>query len=291
MSSLAEPLFGLNSQQLADKFSIPLSRYLSLEVYSSTKPHNLKIANLQKGLILTCNGVERVGEGAGFGVPVLVCPDETFFSGSSSVRVAAVSGLTRMVKEFHMDRVARNALGNVRLENREVRALMKYLAVLYQKNKGFRSLLFRRFLTEFGIEVVFERVLTRGRISVTYTFHDNVVDVKVDLSQVGKRYRRGVFVLNEQSASFFRKYSDSRGTRLVDGEVGAWDNVDAEWACFSDLREEFGFRLWRRRDAVLRRGRETMRGCLDWVGLDYELNPDVDVFEYKIEQLGAKSNW
>jgi hypothetical protein len=36
---------------------------------------------------------------------------------------------------------------------------------------------------------------------------------------------------------------------------------------------------------VLRRGREFLEGSLDWVGLDYEVNPRTDVFEYVIEVL------
>jgi hypothetical protein len=61
---------GFQSFEL-EKFSIPISKRLALNVYSSTKPHNLKIVNLQKRLVLTCEGKERVGEGAGFGFPVL----------------------------------------------------------------------------------------------------------------------------------------------------------------------------------------------------------------------------
>jgi hypothetical protein len=40
------------------------------------------------------------------------------------------------------------------------------------------------------------------------------------------------------------------------------------------------------KNSILRRGREFMKGSLDWVGLDYEVNPASAVFEYSIELLG-----
>jgi hypothetical protein len=76
--------------------------------------------------------------------------------------------------------------------------------------------------------------------------------------------------------------------RLIDRQIGAWDIVDSDWACLTDLQGRVGHRLWGVRGSVLRRGRETMKNCLDWVGLDYELNPRREVFEYKIEILGVK---
>jgi hypothetical protein len=50
--------------------------------------------------------------------------------------------------------------------------------------------------------------------------------------------------------------------------------------------EKLGFRLWTTKNSVLRRGREFLKGSLDWVGLDYEVNPATAVFEYLIEILG-----
>ena len=46
----------------SEKHTIPISRSVSLDVYSSTKPHNLKIAGLQKGLVFVCNGTEKIGK-------------------------------------------------------------------------------------------------------------------------------------------------------------------------------------------------------------------------------------
>jgi hypothetical protein len=53
--------------------TIRISDLISLRVYHDTRPHNLKIANLQKGLIFVYERNELVGEGTGFGLPILVC--------------------------------------------------------------------------------------------------------------------------------------------------------------------------------------------------------------------------
>src|SRR4030067_1577146 len=113
------------SSQLLDseKFSIPISDYLALDAYSCTKPHNLKIASLQKGLVVVCNGTERIGEGAGFGFPVVVCPKESYFSGSATVSLSKTSQAITVRKEFVMDRTDRNKVGNMRLENKRTTAL------------------------------------------------------------------------------------------------------------------------------------------------------------------------
>jgi hypothetical protein len=273
----------------SEKYAVSLSSSVALEVYSNTKPHNLKTANLQKGLVFVYNGLERVGEGTGFGFPVLVYPKETFFSSSSTVHVAQTAHSIRIRKEFCMDRTARNKIGNVYLENRKARALMRYLTDLYQKKKHMRFLPLKEFFVNMGIESTFVKATPIGRLPVTYDVTDCGVHVKVDFSHLQKRHPQKVFVLNEQSASFFRKYSDEHHAKLIDKQIGAWDAVGSDWACLTDLQGRVGYRLWGVDGSVLRRGRETMKNCMDWVGLDYEVDPYRDVFEYKIEILGVRS--
>ncbi len=283
------------SSQLLDseKFSIPISDILALVAYSCTKPHYLKIASLQKGLVVVCNDTERIGEGAGFGFPVLVCPKETYFSGSATVTLTKTSQAITVKKKFVMDRTARNKVGNIRLENQRTRAFIRYLCNLYQENRNFRFpfLKLTELAVNMGLEATFKETRPVGKIPVTYETLGNTVNVQVDLSQLELEHRKRIFILNEQSAGFFRKYQDSHGTKLIDGQIGAWDNNNAEWASFTDAQEQVGFKLWQAKNAALRRGRETMRDSLDWAGLDYEVNPDHEKFEYRIELLGAKTKW
>jgi hypothetical protein len=289
MSSALELALSERFQQVnSEKYSIPVSTCLTLDIYLNTKPHNLKIASLQKGLVCVCDGMERIGEGAGFGFPVMVCSEETYFPSSAVISLSKTSA-TLVRKEFILDRIARNKFGDVRLENQKTRAFIRFLCRLYQENVHFRFpfLMFKRFMVNVGVDTGFEETNPVGKVIVTYEIQGNAVRVQVDLSQIEVKRRKRLFILNEQSANFFRKYYDSRGTALVDKQIGAWDNVNAEWACFTDAQGQVGFRLWQVKGAVLRRGRETLQCCLDWVGLDYEVNVNSDFFEYDIELLGA----
>ena len=64
----------------------PISDAVSLRVYSSTEPHNSKIAYLQKGLILVIGGAEAVGEGAG---------EEVALPGAAAVPTRAAAASTQ----------------------------------------------------------------------------------------------------------------------------------------------------------------------------------------------------
>jgi hypothetical protein len=288
MHSTVQAVSNDNHKSLkTEKHTIPLSKSIALKVYSNTKPYNLKIATLQKGLILTYNGKERVGEGTGFGFPVLIYPKETFFSSTATVSMAQTLESIKIRKEFYMDRAARNKLGNVHLENQKARAVMRYLTDFYQKNRRFRYLSLKAFFVRMGVESTFVKTDVIGKVAVTYDISDWVINVKVEFHNLHKVRPKKVFVLNEQSARFFRKYSDAHNVSLVDKQIGAWDDVSPEWACLTDVQGQVGYRLWRVNGSILRRGRETMNNRLDWVGLDYEVDPDMDAFEYKIKILGG----
>jgi len=288
MCSAVQTALSDNYERLnSEKYTALLSNSVILEVYSSTKPCNLKIANLQKGLIFVYKGAERVGEGTGFGVPVLIYPKETYFSSSSTISVAQTAESIKIRKEFYMDRAARNKFRNVYLENQKTRAFIRYLTDFYQKNRRLRFLSLKEFFVNMGVESTFVKTASAGKVSVTYDISNCVINVKVDFLHLKKAHLQKVFVLNEQSTSFFRKYSDADHSSLVDKQIGAWDAVGSEWACLMNLQGRIGYRLWKVNGSVLRRGRESMKNCLNWVGLDYEVDPDRKVFEYKIEILGV----
>lgn len=289
MASVAELALSREYKRLnSEKTTIPISRSVALDVYSNTKPCNLKIGNLQKGLVFAYDGVERVGEGTGFGFPVLIYPKETYFSGSAEVWVKQTRRVIKIRKEFMMDRIARNKLGNVHLENQQARAFIRVLTDLYQKNRRFRYLALKELIVNMGVKASFVETTPIGKVIVTYTIIGCYIDVEIDFRQLRRTHLKKIFVLNEQSASFFPRYTDSNGKNFVDKQMGAWDIVKAESACLTDLRGQTGYRLWNIHDCVLRRGRETMKNCLDWSGLDYEVNPQKEVLNYKIEILGGK---
>lgn len=264
-----------------------ISKSVSLCVYSDTEPRNLKISNLQKGLILVINGVEAVGEGTGFGLPVVVYSDETYFSGTSRLYVSQRGNCCVIVKEFTMDKIARNTFRNVTVENRAARRFIEHLSKLYQDHQRFRILTLKDLTGRMNIGKEFMEAAPRGKITVTYTIEKQHVTVKAYFQKLEKRGLKKTFMLNEQGTGFFRKYNDSLGTELMDGKIGAWDLVGGEWACLKTLKGEIGFRLWNVDDAVLRRGREFLEGSLDWVGLDYEISCKNEAFMYVLDVLGV----
>lgn len=270
-----------------DKYTISLSNSLALRIYSDTKPYNWKTADLQKGLIFVYKEVETVGEGTGFGVPVLIYSDETYFSGSSHVYLFRQNNFTIIRKEFFMDKITRNRFRNVRLENRKLRAVLRNMAELYQKHRHLRFLTLKNLNMKMGVHASFVKTTPTGKVIVTYGISQGHVLVKADFSLLKRENLQKILMFNEQGSRFFRRYSDSDGTKLADGQIGAWDAIEAEWASITDLQGTVGFRLGRIKNSVLRRGREFLEGCLDWVGLNYEINPKNAVFEYEIGILGA----
>lgn len=273
-----------NSQQ-----TVSLSNVLALRIYAETNPENWTIAKLQKGLVFVYNGTETIGEGVGFGVPVLVNSQETYFSGTSRLYQYQRGEKTVIQKEFHMDRVPRNRFRNVRLENRRGRSLIDGFSALYRQHTHSRGLMLRlkSLPVRVGINTVFLKVASLGNVVLTYCISRDHVGVKVDFGGLKHVSLQKAFVLNEQGTRFFRRYRDSNGIELLDEEVGAWDQVEPEWASIMDVEGVVGFRVKKIDSGLLRVGREFQKNSLDWIGLDYEVDPNRALFEYDIKILGC----
>ena len=287
MSSPPTIIRGNSQFSDVDDYTIPLSGSLALRAYSDTRPHNSHIADLQKGLILVHRGAEMVGEGTGFGVPALLYPDETYFSGSSLIHHYQQEGLNIIRKEFLMNRIHRKRYRETKLENQKIRSMLRYLYGLYQNHRHFRFLALKIPSAKMGIKTGFVKIAPAGNIIITYTIGRRTVLVRADFSSVKRENLEKVFVFNEQGSRFLRRYSDSNGVRLIDRQISAWEKIEAEWASITDFNDRVGFRLWRAENAILRTGREFVKDQRDWIGLDYEINPKNATFEYKIEILEA----
>lgn len=275
------------NRQKTDDYTFPLSDTIMLRIYSSTRPHNQKIAGLQKGLILAVKGAEIVGEGTGFGLPVLEYSFETLFSASSAVDVSTHLGTSVITKQFSMDRIARNSFMNIKLENRMARKVIDQLSFLYQYSPHFRFLLLKDLTGKIGIHKAFLPTTPECNVTVTYTIDKTRIAVEADFTKVRRKGLRKIFMLNEQSARWFRKCTDQQGAELLDADIGAWGLVIGKWACLKTVGDDLGFRLWKIEGSILRRGREYLKDSLDWVGLDYEVDPTCDAFKYMIEIVGS----
>lgn len=275
-----------NNLLSSQKYCLLLTPKINFIIYRNTKPYNLKIANLQKGLVLEYKGSEIIGEGTGFGFPIVIYKDESYFSSSAEVFIEKIKDSTIIIKEFNMDTIARNKYRNLKLENKTARSLIRYLSYLYQKNKKFRFLTLKKIFVDMGIKSTYIKTKSIGKISVTYKITGKKILIEVNFQKFGKLNPKKLFVLNEQSANFFGKYVDSNKLILKNDEIGAWDCVDANWAFLMDLNNRVGFKLWKNKKSILRRGRESMKDRLDWAGLDYQVKPNTKIFKYEIEIIG-----
>lgn len=277
-----------NNLSVHDELTVRISKRLGLRMYSDTRPKNFKIADLQKGLVFVYDGIERLAEGTGFGFPVVIASGETFFSGTAQLQRSEEGNTITISKVFMMDRLARNELQNVRLENHQVRTLFGILSNAYQNHKRLRflTLALKNIPLRLGVRTAFIKTIPIGATTVTYQITGESVKVKVD-SRFPRRQIESLFVLNEQGSEFFNKYEDSQGTRLYNDQIGAWDRVNADWASMTNANNGVGFKLENKPHSVLRRGREIQKNTLDWVGLDYEIDPRQMSFEYEIKILGA----
>jgi predicted membrane protein len=179
-----------------------------------------------------------------------------------------------------------------RLENRTQRRLSSQIANLYGKYEQirhtFETLKLKNLSKSIGVHTNFAKSKPIGNVNVTYQIKPPIVHVKADFELLRKGSLRKISLLNEQSSQYFNKYWDSNDTILHREKIGAWEKVTADWACVSHSSGGIGFRLWQVKGAVLRRGRESLNGTLDWVGLDYEVDARKTCFEYDIEVLGGE---
>lgn len=254
-----------------------------MQLYADTRPHHQSTLKLQKGLIITSRGLEFSGEGVGLGVPALRYNDKTYFSGSSTVEVEQTSGRAKAVKKFTLDLASARTLRNISVETKTIRGIKKGFDQLYMKGKRSRLLPVEKLLKQIGIQRDFVRTKPLGIATVIYTISPSHVQVRVEFKLHHRKGVQRIYLLNEQGSTHFRKYCDSSGMVLYDKDIGAWEVVNAKWACIQSVDEKVGFRLWKREKSTLYRGREFLSGLLDWVGLDYEVDPDTMGFCYDIE--------
>jgi hypothetical protein len=178
---------------------------ISLKLYPDCKPHNLKIARLQKGLVLVMDGKEIIEEGIGFGVPVVKYTDKTFFPGSSKVFFDKDHGVVEKV--FAMDTIPKKRIGKgPYLNDFLYSSLHKIIAKGYIRSRAIRSFFNRLNLGKiFGIYTQFVKTEPRGWISIIYKPIPKGVSIEVDLRSLKRSRCKGIIILNEQGSHFFRR--------------------------------------------------------------------------------------
>ena len=270
--------------------TINLESYVSCRLYEDTRPHCLETAQLQKGLVLLVEGSEVIEEGMGFGAPVVLYQDRAFFSSSADISVRREGNEMILTKSFTIDAISRKRFGkDFYLNDSLYRFFQKRFHNIYTRNKDLAAVLTRfiELMKTFGVSTEFQKVSPKGIITVKYAILPRLIEVEIVLSGLDKRGCSQVLILNEQGASFFRKYSDTDGVTLIDGQIGAWEPTEAKEVSLSNLEETTGFSLRNNGGTRLFRGREKVRGRYSWVGFCYFLQPHTSRFRYSIRLTTA----
>ncbi len=226
-------MFGSDWKSLKAELSpvplAPLSAHVddrtSVRLYQDSRPWCLEVAPLQKGLVLLFNGAELIGEGMGFGVPVVKYRNKTYFSSTAECSIHETEKGDCVIKRFVLDTISHKRLGKASYVNDRLyrlfhrvfeRAYLGYgdLFPFFDKAMEFRRLL--------GIHTEFTRVKPKGTIAVKYSIKPEFIRVQVDLSGFEKSDCEEIIILNEQGSTFFSHYSDSEGLRLRNARIGAW---------------------------------------------------------------------
>ena len=103
---------GTPSLNSSAPITVNVGNRVSFRLYRDTRPHCLEISPLQKGLVLLLSSKELIDEGIGFGVPIVMYEDKTYFSSSADVtRVRGNNNV--LIKSFLLDTISRKRVGKV----------------------------------------------------------------------------------------------------------------------------------------------------------------------------------
>lgn len=264
-----------------------VSESIEVRVYPDTRPNNLEIKDIHKGLVLVYKGQEIVGEGAGLGVPVVKYGDKTYFPGTAVVSVSwkDIDGAREITKAFTLDMISTKRYRDGSIVNDQLYHILDRLFTkLYLTYKPLRPLFIRimEMREAAGINTKFVKTEPRDLVRIVYTLRPEKIDVSVNLNDIEREGCKEIVLLNEQSSSFFTKYSDSTGLRLTGKDIGPMDLVAGDHASLSNSSGSLSYRLTQVNGASLYRGWERIGKRLEWAGLNYVLCPEISSFTYTI---------
>ena len=275
----------LHSINLQKPITVPITDRLSVRLYADSRPHCLETASLHKGLVLMLDNKEVIEEGMGFGVPVAKYRDKTHFSSLAYVSIQGNNSIYLLTKAYVMDAISRKKFWCSTYINDDIYTLTrKTFERLYLRHKNvspvFNSVMALRNMAK--IKTEFQKVESKGAVTVNYEIQPSIVKVRVDFSDLTLDNCEELLVLNEQGSDVFDKYSDSSCLKLAGSRIGGWDSVNANEACLSSSKKQISFCLRKNGKGELFRGRENIKRRFSWAGLNYSLQPNQGVFDYEI---------
>lgn len=274
-----------NSIDSSQTVTLHINDRLSVRVYKDCRPACLETGALQKGLVLLLDGRELIEEGVGFGVPIVKYADKTFFSSTADVSIKKTGSDYLLTKVYSLDTVSLKKFGQTSyIDDGLYSPLRKTFQMLYLKYKKltpvFNKVMELRDLA--NVKTEFVAVKPRGTVTVTYECRPTAINIQADFSKVALNKCLEVLMLNEQGSGIFQKYTDSDGSNLLGGKIGAWEKIAAKQASLMSLNEKISFTLRNGGGATLFRGWERTRKRFSWAGLSYSMRPNNGVFDYSI---------
>ncbi len=267
-------------------FSFDVGNGISFRLYADNRPRNLEIAALQKGMVLLADGEELIEEGAGFGVPIAMYSDHTYFSRTAQIHVHKQTQDAGVVSKIYLlDAISRKQMHGAFIDDGFYSLVHKTFERAYLHRQRLRPVFDRvmQLRKTLGMQTQFVKMAPRGRVTITYYCSAGSVRVHVDLSAVNKKHCREILLLNEQGATFFRKFFCTDRTLQVDRQIGAWRKVTAKQASFSNLKGSVSFTLENVAGAELFSGREKVKDRFSWAGMTYALDPSLQSFDYAVK--------
>jgi hypothetical protein len=269
-----------------ESYTAQLKSGLDVRVCADSRPHNLKISPLQKGLVLVKDGKELIEEGIGFGVPVAIYSDKTYFSSSAQVFIYESEKSKVIEKKFLLDASSRRKWRIASLvENPFYKSVSRFLENTYINYPNSRRIILPLIglKNKIGVKTEFTRSIPRAEVTVTYKIKQDQLDIEADLSKLNKEGLKRLILLNEQGSTFFRKLVKPDSPDQVDEEIGAWNPIANRYASFTDLENSLIFSLQNLPKSRLFVGREYFKGITAWAGLQYEVESISGKFSYRIQ--------
>lgn len=275
------------------KIDIPLFQGLSLKI-SDTPPDQkaYPTGRLQKGFVLLDHGQELAEEAVGFGVPVLKKGLQTIFPGEVALTWLRRGSTWEITTQFKLNLVEKiSTAGNKNVENGLLYAVKNFMSGVIRGVPMLRGLLtstssqlrqlfqWETTYAEAGFSSVVEMLTLIEGETGKVTVEINASGLSPDITEV--------VVMNEQGAETFDRYLEASGISLFGKEIGCWDEVNAEDACFESSARQVRFGLRQVEGMRLFRGRELISPRLAWAGFGYSFPPSNQKFRYvmRIERL------
>lgn len=271
------------------EITLPKFSGISLKIANdATRKNGYPTARLQKGILLTQDGLDLSQEGVGFGVPLLKRGIKIIYPGYIELVPSRNGTLVQVTAIFTLNLEEKVTLPGFKSAQSNRLYPVKYLLAAIIRRcpplRGFLTTLSNALRWMFGLKTVFEIAEFSTSVITIYTIdrQAGTLKVEVDTKNLSGNGVTEVFVLNEQGARYFDVYRDSSGTLLRGEAIGCWDKVTAEQASFLSESHRLAFTLHQVKGATLYRGRELIGSRLAWSGFGYAFQPTIDRFSYQV---------